>query len=542
MSQLKFSTLIRFIFLSFLSGGTSFLFLTFVNRVIGQLMTQGYAAITQTYTLLFLLIVVLFIWTRRVLALAIIRFSQALFWSLRKDIIFLVLKSNYQQLSHRKDLVHTALVRDINMLTNASLNIIQFSTSIIIVVACLVYMATVSGPLFLVSLLVILLGTGLYQFNARSNNAYFKKARALEDRFMFYFNAILGGFKEIYMDTKKGQRIYGTKIAHIAGESVVNQEKAFVGLLNNQITGQTMFYLLIGAILLYCGAAWNIAPTDTVSFLFILLYVLSSVETIMVLLPNLLQAKISSDRIAKLQADLLSEKPLGELVDLQQVLGEFETIAVRDITFQYANATQGNFEIGPINFTISRGDVVFIYGGNGSGKTTFVSTLLGLLLPATGGVYYNDFLIDEQHGQSYSSLFGVVFSDFYLFDEFYGIEQLDPEKLAYYLHLFEIDDKVKVEDGRFSTTHLSTGQRKRLALITALLEAKPLLVLDEWAADQDPYFRKKFYTQIVPELKEAGFTIIAITHDDKYYNCADMRYKMEDGKLVQEVEPVFQNL
>jgi putative ATP-binding cassette transporter len=539
MAQLKFNTLIRFVFLSFLSGGTSFLFLTFVNRVIGQLMTQGYTAITQTYTLLFLLIVVLFIWTRRVLALAIIRFSQTLFWSLRKDIIFLVLKSNYQQLSHRKDLVHTALVRDINMLTNASLNIIQFSTSIIIVVACLGYMATVSGPLFLVSLLVILVGTGLYQFNARSNNEYFKKARALEDQFMFYFNAILGGFKEIYIDTKKGQRIYGGKIARIAGESVVYQEKAFVGLLNNQITGQTMFYLLIGAILLYCGAAWHIAPTKTVSFLFILLYVLSSVETIMVLLPNLLQAKISSDRIAKLQADLLSEKPLGELVDMQQVLGEFETIAVRDIRFQYAKATQGNFEIGPINLTIRRGDVVFIYGGNGSGKTTFVSMLLGLLLPTTGGVYYNNFLIDEQYSQSYSSLFGVVFSDFYLFDEFYGIEQLDSEKLAYYLRLFEIDGKVQIENGRFSTTHLSTGQRKRLALITALLEGKPLLVLDEWAADQDPYFRKKFYTQIIPELKEAGFTIIAITHDDKYYNCASLLYKMEDGKLVRELESVF---
>jgi putative ATP-binding cassette transporter len=182
---------------------------------------------------------------------------------------------------------------------------------------------------------------------------------------------------------------------------------------------------------------------------------------------------------------------------------------------------------------------VFIYGGNGSGKTTFVSMLLGLLLPTTGGVYYNNFLIDEQYSQSYSSLFGVVFSDFYLFDEFYGIEQLDSEKLAYYLRLFEIDGKVQIENGRFSTTHLSTGQRKRLALITALLEGKPLLVLDEWAADQDPYFRKKFYTQIIPELKEAGFTIIAITHDDKYYNCASLLYKMEDGKLVRELESVF---
>ncbi|MEO0778406.1 MAG: peptide ABC transporter, partial [Bacteroidota bacterium] len=129
-----------------------------------------------------------------------------------------------------------------------------------------------------------------------------------------------------------------------------------------------------------------------------------------------------------------------------------------------------------------------------------------------------------------------VFSDFYLFDEFYSVGEVNEAKLRDYLELFEIDEKVTIEGGKFSTTDLSTGQRKRLALIAVLLEDKPVLVLDEWAADQDPYFRKKFYTEILPRFKKEGWTIIAITHDDKYYDCCDRLLKMDYGRLYELTE------
>ena len=106
--------------------------------------------------------------------------------------------------------------------------------------------------------------------------------------------------------------------------------------------------------------------------------------------------------------------------------------------------------------------------------------------------------------------------------------------------MFEMKEKVEMTDQGFTTTDLSTGQRKRLAIIAAILEEKPILVLDEWAADQDPYFRKKFYTELLPLIKDMGHSIIAVTHDDKYYSYADKLYKMEYGRLknvTSDVKP-----
>jgi len=218
---------------------------------------------------------------------------------------------------------------------------------------------------------------------------------------------------------------------------------------------------------------------------------------------------------------------------------EFEQITVHNLEYYYGEQDKA-FGIGPVNFEIQKGDTIFIYGGNGSGKTTFVHTVLGLRIPSAGEIRYNNILVEDDNYPDYRTAFAVVFSDFYLFNELVGLENVNMEKWEYYLQLFEIEDKVTMEKGVFSTTDLSTGQRKRLALIAALLEEKPILVMDEWAADQDPYFRRKFYTEIIPLLKKEGFTIIAITHDDKYYHCADKLYKMDYGKLIAESVSVYQ--
>jgi putative pyoverdin transport system ATP-binding/permease protein len=100
-----------------------------------------------------------------------------------------------------------------------------------------------------------------------------------------------------------------------------------------------------------------------------------------------------------------------------------------------------------------------------------------------------------------------------------------------------LHDKTHLTDHQFSTLDLSAGQRKRLALIVSLLEKRPLLMLDEWAADQDPEFRRKFYYDLLPELKRAGETVVAISHDDRYLDEMDVparRLRMEDGRIVAQ--------
>ena len=523
---------LKYICLSILSGLTGFMFINTVTGVIGQLIAGTFAN-TGEYLLIFVVIILLFIWIRKVLSVAIIKLSQTLFWDLRKQIVQLVLKSGYQQLVVQKTEVHAAIVSDINILTQASTTIIDFFTAIVLTVICFIYLSTISLILFGITLLVTLTGVAIYRLRASVNMANLQKARTLENKFQASFNSLLDGFKEIFMDARKGQVIFKQQITPVAEEAYKNNTKAYIGFLNNQITGYTLFYILIAAILIYLNTALKIETKYTVTFVFILLYLLGSINTIMVLLPVLIRARIAAGRLLGLK-DKLQHNEHPVLNNERLIFKEdFEQLSVNNLVYQYGVSEQA-FGIGPVNLEIQKGDTVFIYGGNGSGKTTFVHTLLGLMIATGGEIRFNDIVIENNLYPEYKELFAVVFSDFYLFNELLGADDFDAARWSYYLHLFELEEKVTIDRGVFSSTDLSTGQRKRLALIAALLENKPLLMLDEWAADQDPYFRKKFYTEIIPLLKEEGITIIAITHDDRYYHCADKLYKMEYGKLIAE--------
>jgi len=104
-----------------------------------------------------------------------------------------------------------------------------------------------------------------------------------------------------------------------------------------------------------------------------------------------------------------------------------------------------------------------------------------------------------------------------------------------YLDRLEISHKVSIEGGAFSTIDLSAGQRKRLALVQAYLENRPVMVFDEWAAEQDPTFRRVFYTEILPDLKRQGKTLIVISHDDRYFHLADRRITLRGGRVADEI-------
>lgn len=526
---------IKTIVLSILSGVLSFIYITFINSIILEIIEDDIKFKKESIVVLSLTLLC-FIWSRKVLSTFIINFSQSFLWTIRLSLIKLVLNSDYESFKSHKNKVYASLVGDVPALTQASLTIIHFSSSVVMLISCFIYIWIISHILCLITLGVVLFGITVYQISNKLNQKHLIHARKLEDDFMKSFNAILSGFKEIFIDLRKGEEIFNDQLKSISQSSIFSTRKALIGLLNNQMIGQLLFYGLIGVTLTVLAGQLNIETGVIVKFLFIILFLLGSVETIMALLPGLIQAKIAFNKIITLELSLRSQKHSVEEVQAFNKLEDFVEIEIKNLEYGYDLKEDSEkdikaFKVGPINLFINKGDVVFIYGGNGSGKTTFISMLLGLLKPQSGQVLFNKELVDDENQKSYKMMFGVVFSDFYLFDGLYGIQFFDEEKAQYYLKLFEIDHVVSFQDKKFSTINLSTGQRKRLALISILLERKPLIILDEWAADQDPYFRKKFYTKIIPLLKEEGFTIIAITHDDKYYNYADRLYKMEHGIL-----------
>jgi len=194
-----------------------------------------------------------------------------------------------------------------------------------------------------------------------------------------------------------------------------------------------------------------------------------------------------------------------------------------------------NFVLGPIDLAFEPGEIVFIVGGNGSGKSTLAKLVTGLYPPETGELRLDGKPITDQNRDDYRQNFSAVFSDFYVFESLLGLHAEDLDAQARdYLEQLHLDHKVKVNNGSLSTTALSHGQRKRLALLTAYLEDRPICVFDEWASDQDPQFKKVFYTDLLPELKARGKTALIITHDEKYFPLADRIVKLDYGKLVYE--------
>lgn len=523
------------VLLGIFSGLLNFVFLTFFNYMINRIILEEYTSISVTAIIIFGSIVISFLWVRRTTSKVFITFSQNLFWRLRIQILQSVLKADYETLQKERSEVNAALIHDVGILTQSSLNIIHFITSLVVLMACFAYMIYLSGPLFLLTIAACGIGVGVYLLGSRVNNNRFEKTRELERGFMKHFSSILDGFKEINMTPVKGQAIMKNKIRPIAEDSFQNNSSAFVSFLNNQITGQLMFYILIASILLVCSVTMGIDKVVVVNFLFILLYVLGALEGILVLIPSLSQAFVAYKRLNKLKENLQSIVQQKEVVMDSELSSVpiFTNLSGSEIEFSYTSESS-SFGIGPISFEFDAQDIVFIYGGNGSGKTTFVHAILGLLKPKAGEIKFNGQMLDAGNYSEYRNLFSIVFNDFYLFEEFYGNRNFDRERAKAYLKMFEIDSKVAISETGFSTVDLSTGQRKRLALITALLEDRPIVVLDEWAADQDPHFRKKFYTEILPQLKQEGFTILAITHDDAYYQCCDKLLRMDFGKLTDE--------
>ena len=219
------------------------------------------------------------------------------------------------------------------------------------------------------------------------------------------------------------------------------------------------------------------------------------------------------------------------------VARRFDQIEMRGVVFRYFDrSSEVTFQIGPLEFILRPGELVFITGGNGSGKSTFLKVLAGLYPPDAGELRLDRTVINDETRNKYRELMSAIFTDYHLFKRLYGIPDPDPGEVDRLLTQFRLEDKTALSQGEFSTLDLSGGQRKRLALIVSLLEKRPILLLDEWTADQDPEFRRLFYRELLPELMQAGATIVMVTHDDRYLDELHLparRLRMDEGRFVE---------
>ncbi|MBW8687192.1 cyclic peptide export ABC transporter [Chitinophaga rhizophila] len=480
-------------------------------------------------------LLLIFVVSTRLLSGSVIRFTQQQLGAIRLEMTQRIVGSDYTAISDKQSRIYACLTRDVVVLSECCLGIVELISAIIVFSCCIVYLGILSVQVLLATMLLILAGLLLYLLNRRSFMAHLSRARDTEEHFVRHLEYILGGFKEIKVNPAKGSEIFESEIRKDITDSIFYHRKGITGMINNNFFVQLSYYSFIGCFLF--GVSDYLLhgdPVLTTRLVFLLLFILKPLETILMQIPGVAMANVAASRIIDMKDELNSS---GESISQLPVVSDpplFQSLHYQDISFSYeSKGGDTPFRLGPINMQVEKGGITFIHGGNGSGKTTFLKVLLQMLPVSEGRILLNGYPITSANKSDYLCCFSVVFSDYYLFDKLYGISDPAISQFRHYLALFEMAHKVDLKERTFSTINLSAGQRKRLALIAALMENRPVLVLDEWAADQDPVFRRRFYEIILPSLISEGRTIIAITHDDAYFHVAHHLYRMDTGVLTE---------
>lgn len=438
--------------------------------------------------------------------------------------------------SYRSHKLTPVLTHDVDTISDFAFVLAPLAVSLSVTLGCLAYLANLSLPMFLTTVVAVLIGSAVqYLARVRGIKGFFE-AREHEDELQKQYRAISEGAKELRINRSRRLRLFEDKLKGTTQRICDIQVRSIKLFVIAKGFGSTLFFIVIGVALAF-QALWPSTDKATLSgFILVLLYMKGPLEHLIGTLPIVSRAQVAFKRIADLSARFSSPEPHLMLADTRPAPTSIDSLELRDVRYTYPRQPDtAPFELGPINLKVKRGEILFIVGENGCGKTTLIKLLLGLYVPQQGAILQDGQPVTPEHYDDYRQLFTTIFSDYFLFDDLVQADEEVPVDAEQYLQRLEISHKVNIKEGKFSTTDLSTGQRKRLALLQAWTEKRPVLVFDEWAADQDPTFRRIFYSELLPSLKAMGKTIIVISHDDRYFDCADHLLKLESGKVLDEM-------
>lgn len=423
------------------------------------------------------------------------------------------------------------LTDDIQVVANVLSLLPNLCISYVIVAGTLVYLGLLSKTGLVLVCGFMLGGSCLYRLLGRAAAEKLRHARQDQDVLVEHYRTLTQGIKELKLHSSRRSRFVNGVLRHTARSVRDSNTSGLTRYLVAGRAGQLTVFLLI-VLLISLGPAL-LSGSGLMAFTLTIMYVIGPFSVIINSFPHINKAVIAVQSIEGLRESLQAEADQGlptPLADPKTIAGVLE---LSEVTYTYRGEPGDLFVVGPINVSFKPGELVFLIGGNGSGKTTVAKILVGLYSPESGEIWLDGKRVYEHNMDSYRAHFSAVFSDFCCFDSLLGVGGADlDERASAYLGSLHLAAKVRVRDGAFSTTELSQGQRKRLALLTAYMEDRAFYVFDEWAADQDPCFKEIFYRQLLPELKTRGKTVLVITHDERYFGQADRVIKLEGGRVV----------
>jgi putative pyoverdin transport system ATP-binding/permease protein len=411
--------------------------------------------------------------------------------------------------------------------------------SVAAILACSVFAISLSPQLFLVSAGGMAIGFGLFCAFDRGARQLAHLTRLAQERAATDVRGLVLAAPVLKLACERRDaflrqalephvREAHGRVALSGGASAVAATWASVALLAS-----------LGAILFGPPRAWA-SPSILAGYAIAFTYMQSEIVFLLASSSVIRQGEEALRAIESLSLEVEADEDAASSPELREAWSMIELAGVTHTYRHHEKETE--FTLGPIDLTLRPGEIVFVVGGNGSGKSTLAKLLVGLYDPEAGEVRLDGRPVQATNRARYRALWSAVLTDMHVFPVLHGLsartkgarlDDLDG-RANECLRMLGLDQKVTVAGGAFSTIDLSTGQKKRLALATAWLEERPLCLFDECASDQDPEFKEVFYRELLPELRARGTTVIAITHDDRWFSLADRIVRVEEGRIVSD--------
>lgn len=496
-----------------------------------------FEVVNAPFATLFLVLCILIMVFRSLSGVLLSHLALEIRYRLRKSLYRLVRHSSIAQLERvGEPRLIQALSTDVATIVMGAQMFPQLLTNAVTIIGMLGYLAYLDFDTFVFVLEVIVFGTISYQLPVYFGTRYFKESRERKDILQRAFNGLVSGAKELKLSVDKQEK-FETDILCKEEQEMMSLERKGMTIytLAGNYGGLLCFFAIGGLSFIFINYH-NVSNIQMMAAVMVLLYVTGPINTLLNFVPQFAMTKISLNKINRLNFELRDESINGKA----EKVASWQTLRFNDVSYRHPPVPffedSKGFAVGPVSFDINCGEVTFITGGNGSGKSTLAKVISLHYRPGQGTICFDQQVVTDDNLNSYRNEISCIYSDYHLFDRPLGlINCADTFKkhIDHYLKAFELDNKVSLTDGKFSTLKLSDGQRRRLALITAIVEDKSLYLFDEWAADQDPEFKHIFYNEILPDLKRKGKAVVVISHDDRYFHMADKLLVMESGKLVQ---------
>ncbi|NQY62445.1 MAG: cyclic peptide export ABC transporter [Alteromonadaceae bacterium] len=420
---------------------------------------------------------------------------------------------------------------DVPTVTGAASSYPVIWVNSVTVFGILSYLVFLNEKVFVYVLVATVLSILLYRIPLYFGTQYLKKARDMSDNVQEGIRGLIFGAKELKLNRKRSDEFLEGLLykAEVGTRKATFKGNGFMMLADS--VGELITYMVMAMVIFHLPYVFVLTQLELVGIVVALVYLSGPIGNIMGAVGAIKAGGVSLTKIQEFYTKTKS----SDIEKTESIVKDWSEYRVQGLGYKYSQ-DDSDFALKPTTLTFKRNQITYIVGGNGSGKSTLSKCLTLHYTPTSGDVLFDDDPLKESQLESARQQISAIYSDYHLFDRLLGIQSPEiQEQIDEYFRYLELDGKVKIVDGKFSTTSLSDGQKKRLALLVLLLEDRDICLFDEWAADQDPRFKEIFYKKILPNLKAKNKVIIVITHDDRFFELADQIVVMEDGKLKEVI-------